>query len=106
MVNKDNIIIFVKDYDGLNINSLSRNKQKLENYNGYLPLLLYCYIEPMVYYSNLNEKDYNQVINTLKEKRKELIVTDNKIDYQINELIEWVNNNPSFKNIIRLKGLR
>ena len=91
-------MITKEEYNGLNFNNIEKHVKEIEEFDGDIPFLLYNCI------SISNRLEYLERINQ-KYEREKLAEHRKNITFEreIEEVIEWVNNNPMFSDIIKIK---
>ena len=93
MISKD-------DLNGLNFDRLDERRDELERFDGMLPILLYNNI------SLINHEKYiSDDIKQAYSDRREMYIKFNDeeaYEYEIEELLEWISNNPQFMDLILL----
>ena len=99
-------MISFNDYKGINSNKVNEYKKELESFEGYIPSILYFRVSisnHLRYLKNENPKLYDDVNKIRKKRRRELKASENKYEYRVKELIDWVNENPQYSDIIITK---
>ena len=82
----------------LNEDLILKNHKILEEYNGYIPMILYDYIDNFKYFENV--KKNKKILDNISKHRNELLSSSDFGDYLYNDLEKWIENNPSFDFII------
>ena len=95
----ENEKLTLQNWDGINFKKIKEYQSQLEQYNGYLPIILHHHI------NITNRKEY---LNSIGEEYeyKDILKHRNspqdlKRDKQ--EIIDFINQNPQFKEIIKIK---
>lgn len=88
----------------INIDKIKDYKKKLEHYKGLLPLLLTTYIDNEEYIKNLKKQGiyYDDVQEDIFNRRYEIQFLNDidLIEYENDELKKWLNENPSFSDVV------
>ena len=94
----EKFMVNVKDWNGLNFRKLKEHSKELEEFDGRIPLALYDHINisnRLDYLDSINQKyEYDD----MEEYRKTF-----DVDKDIEEIIKFVNENPVFEDIIKIK---
>ena len=87
-----------QNWDGINFKKLTEHSKELEEYDGELPLRLYDYININNTINYLNKRGKEYEYPKMQEYRKK-----QDAEQDVMELIEFVNNNQEFEDIIKIK---
>lgn len=93
-------MIAEKDIKGLNFDNIKKRSKEIEKYPGKLPILIYNHIN----ISNHEKYIDNEILKSYDEERAMYVklTDDEAYDYENKELINWINNNSQFKDLIIL----
>ena len=95
------------EWNGLNTNVIRENNDLLVKFDEYVPSILRRYINMKERNDYLKSKGtYDKIFKERMKKRQELKKTDKKVEWHINEVLSFVNNNPVFEDFIKIKGRR
>lgn len=93
-------MITEKDIKGLNFNNIQKRSKEIEKYSGKLPILIYNYINMSNHEKHITKKTLDSY-NAEREMYIKL-TDDETYEYEINELIKWINKNPQFTDLLIL----
>ena len=96
-----------KEWNGLNHKVVRERSDELLTFDKYVPTHLRRYINITERNEYLKSKGlYDKIIKQRKKKRQELKKTIKKTEWHINEILTFVNDNPTFEDFIKIKGRR
>ena len=85
-------------YDFINKEELDKVLPKLREFKGELPWVLFDYIDPVIYLHNYATDD---AITGFYERKHDLQLVENPLEYLEYDLMEWVKENPEYKQILQ-----
>ena len=92
-------MIKTNDFNGINFRKLKKHLKKIEEYPGNIPYIFYDHINISKRIEYLNNTDNKYEYAHIKQYRKNIPTADE----QIKELLNFINNNPEFEDIIKIK---
>lgn len=92
-------MIKTNKFNGINFRKLKKHLKKIEEYPGNIPYIFYDYINisKRIEYLNTTGKQYEYA--HIKQYRKNIPT----VNEEIKELLNFINNNPEFEDIIKTK---
>lgn len=100
-------MINTDDWNGLNHKVIRERSDELVTFDDYIPSELRRYINMQERNNYLKHKGlYDKIINQRKKKREEFKKNKDNIDWQIQEVLSFVNSYPIFEDFIKIKGRR
>lgn len=87
-----------EEWKGLNFKKIEEYQKDIETYDGNIPYALYDFITISNRTKYLNRTGNQYEYAKIKQHRKQ----KPDVEEDINEILEWVNNNPLYEDIIRI----
>jgi len=100
-------MITKEQLNGLNFEKIQERSSELEKFTDYIPILIYSNLKnPQNRWEYLRKQGlYEEGLKQKQHARNSLKKAEDKFEYQINELIEWINKYPEFTDLINIKEL-
>ena len=90
-----------KDWKGLNFQEIETYKELLEEYGGYIPLIFHNHISNIRRIEYLEENGlYESIQKQIYEKREEFKKSEDKSEWLIKDILDWINENPFFEVLV------
>ena len=84
-------------YDFINFNELKKVLPDLEKFTGELPWVLFDFIDPVLYLGRVKDDD---VIKGFYDRKHDIQIVDNPLEYMEYDFREWVNEYPEFEKLL------
>ena len=91
-------LITREQYNGVDKNNFKKYQKEIEEYDGEIPFYLYNFINIINRIKYLKKVNNQYERAKLEEHRKNI-----DVDNEIEEFISWINDNPYFEEIIKIK---
>ena len=82
-------------YEFINEEEVLKQLPKLQKFKGELPWVLFEYINLPAYFNNVSD----EVAKGFYDRRHDVSIVDNPIEYIRYDLEKWIKENPKFKKI-------
>ena len=98
-------MITKEQVNGLNFNKIHQRSDELEKFTDYIPILIYSNLKnPQKRWEYLRKQGlYEEGLKQKQHARNNLKKAEDKFEFQLNELINWVNKYPEFIDLINIK---
>lgn len=95
------------EWNGLNHKVIFEMSDELLIIDDYIPSQLRRYINIRERNNYLKSKGaFDKIIEERKKKRIELKKSNDKVEWHIHEILNFINNNPVFTDFVKIKGRR
>lgn len=93
-----------KDWKGLNFQEIENNKQLIEEFDDYIPLILTHHISNTKRTEYLRENRlYEKIVRKSLKERMKFKQSDDKTEWLIDDMLNWVKRNSFFECLVNVE---